>query len=437
MIRPITIAQAEFVPETGKLLIQSGNNYQPRFLLTSWEQGLDLFQETAQGWTFLNQSPNILLLSDSHSPVVQSSLNSFCAMIPLDIQTLAAPYKWRQLDILRLLCVNQRARDLAMDCPVLFWMLADSINELDLTLNKANVLILKRRDLILKCILGHTSRSLVRFLKKLRPSSYNHQEISLVYRIISSPESLSLLLHCREVHLNLLKVAMERPECARVPLVRSLLEQPDNPPFLLKSIIILVNACLRVVQKHLVPDLWTSLSRCRSLAELERVNQEINNRYNQRYIQQKVTMEEEKTAVAVLSERTAAAMRLKEEEKRRAAQPEPKIKPKFPPPPFPGNCYIKPITTPEALKYEGSKGVMDNCVRYRDYVERIFKGEIYIYRVYKPQRCTLEIAKTPSGGWLISQLKLRQNASPRQESKNIVQEWLDVENQKKNQDGLG
>lgn len=277
-------------------------------------------------------------------------------------EQIVAPYKWRQLSMLRLLRNSPQAWDLAQDCPLLLWLLADRVNEGDLTLNQACRLLQERRDQILAYILGYASRSLLRFLHRLRPSSYNHQEIRLIYQVLRSKQARSLLGHCKQIHLDLLAVVMEQPECARLPLVRSLLEQPDRSPFLLKSIKILINGCLRLAKEHDVPDLWTILSRCRSISQLERLNQELHNRYNRRYVQQKIQMEEEEAAKAALSERIVAEIRGQAVEQDRVRQSLLDKENYFPAPPFAGNEFIKPITSPAALRYEGSKNVMHNKV---------------------------------------------------------------------------
>jgi len=422
------IDSAEFIAETGNLLIQTRNSSRARYLLSSWEHGLDLFVDSHQGWVFLNQGPDILLWGASYSSAVHSALDSFCATIPHNIQSIAAPYRWRQLSILRLLRINRGAYELAKSSPLLFWLLADRVNEGNLTLDKASSLLFKRRDEILKHLIGHASRSLIKFLNKLKPLQYDHQEVRLVYQILGSREALFVLRHCREIHLDLLSVVIGRPECLRIPMVRSLLEHPDHSQFLLKSVKILVSGCLRAAREQDVPDLWASLYRCRYLSELKALNQELNNHYNIRYIQQKALIEEEEAARAAFHERTAARRRVLDQATFLPSGLA--IERTFPEPPFPGNEFIKPITSPEGLRYEGSKNVMDNCVKGRDYIKTILKGNCYIYRVYKPQRCTLEIEKTPSGNWRISQLKLRKNESPRPETKNFVQEWLSNENQK-------
>ena len=430
MFSPFRIASAQFEPDTGQLLLQGRSPAQPRYLLTSWEQGLNLFQESGHGWVDLNQGPNILLLGSSHPSSVQSAVDSLIAAIPEDIQKFACPFKWRQLTLLRLLRTSPQAEDLTQSCPLLLWLLADRINEDKLTLSMAAQLTLQRRDAILGHVLGHGSRSLVKFLNRLKPSAFDHHEVRLLYRVLGNQDTISALRHCQEIHCAQLMVVMEQVECARIPMVRSLLEQPGQSPFLFRRIKSLVKGCLQITRGYDTQNLWASLARCHTVAQLEDLNDQLHLRHNQMYVRQKAQREEEAAAQAALSERIAATRRQQEREDHRRMKSVLDRKQAFPLPPFSGNDVIKPITTPGALRYEGSSKVMDNCVGGRDYIRKVVKGESYIYRVYSPQRCTLEIERTPSGHWRIGQLKLRHNNSPKPETRNLVQQWLDHENHK-------
>lgn len=91
----------------------------------------------------------------------------------------------------------------------------------------------------------------------------------------------------------------------------------------------------------------------------------------------------------------------------------------FPAPPFAGNELIVPITTAAQLQEEGQ--LLKNCAF--TYLERIVKFRTdFIYRVLKPQRCTLEVFRT-GHIWQLGQLKACANRYPAPETCQIVHQW--------------
>ena len=93
----------------------------------------------------------------------------------------------------------------------------------------------------------------------------------------------------------------------------------------------------------------------------------------------------------------------------------------FPQPPFKGTDYIIPLKTPEALYEEGK--IQHNCVvSYSEQVALI--RNIYIYRMLKPERCTLEIMRS-SSRWTLAQLKASCNQNSSAEAKLAAEQWLD------------
>lgn len=92
----------------------------------------------------------------------------------------------------------------------------------------------------------------------------------------------------------------------------------------------------------------------------------------------------------------------------------------LPPPPLPGHRDIEPLTTAAMLIEEG--GAQHNCVA--GYGSLVRRGEQYIYRVLKPQRATLAIAKGAHGDWEIAQIKLACNKQPATPTVEAVNAWL-------------
>jgi hypothetical protein len=91
----------------------------------------------------------------------------------------------------------------------------------------------------------------------------------------------------------------------------------------------------------------------------------------------------------------------------------------FPPPPFPGDDRIVPITT-RAMLVEESR-IQHNCAN--DYASRCAKGTMAFYRVMFPERCTLSL-KRAGRGWDIDQLKASCNRLASRGTWQFVRNWL-------------
>jgi hypothetical protein len=91
----------------------------------------------------------------------------------------------------------------------------------------------------------------------------------------------------------------------------------------------------------------------------------------------------------------------------------------FPPPPRAGTAQIVPLDQPGLLAEEGHS--QHHCAAiYRSAVE---EGNLYFYRVLKPERATLCVAKTDSG-WAIQELKAACNAEVANATRKAVEAWL-------------
>ncbi len=91
----------------------------------------------------------------------------------------------------------------------------------------------------------------------------------------------------------------------------------------------------------------------------------------------------------------------------------------FPPPPVPGiPGRIEPVTSASDLVDEGE--MQGNCVA--SYAGRVREGNLYIYRVLKPERATLSITRSgPFAEWEIGELECRFNTDVSEETEELVQ----------------
>jgi hypothetical protein len=94
----------------------------------------------------------------------------------------------------------------------------------------------------------------------------------------------------------------------------------------------------------------------------------------------------------------------------------------FDEPPFKGTKDIIPIRTGEDLYKEGHQ--QRHCVA--SYCTHIQRGGGYVYRVMKPERCTLYILPF-KGRWQIREVQKKCNADVSDETLDTIQDWLDSE----------
>jgi hypothetical protein len=94
---------------------------------------------------------------------------------------------------------------------------------------------------------------------------------------------------------------------------------------------------------------------------------------------------------------------------------------RFPSPPLPSTPDIVPLRTPADLAEEGRQ--QSNCVA--SYVPRVAAGEVYVYRVLRPERATLSLVPDPDGTWEIDQLYFAGNHRVADATHTFVQAWVD------------
>ena len=98
----------------------------------------------------------------------------------------------------------------------------------------------------------------------------------------------------------------------------------------------------------------------------------------------------------------------------------------FPPPPFPGadtaGLHTEPLTTARAMADESRR--MVNCVY--SYVPLVRTGTYYAYRVLRPVRATLIIARHGTT-WLIDQVRARSNRDVPPALIDDLEHWLDID----------
>ena len=99
-----------------------------------------------------------------------------------------------------------------------------------------------------------------------------------------------------------------------------------------------------------------------------------------------------------------------------------KYGPWYPRPPVPGSEHIRPVTHRNALLQEGR--IQKNCVVARQ--QSVMDGKTYVYRVLRPERATLEIARCYDGSWAVKELRASCNREVNRVTRLAVEKWLSL-----------
>jgi hypothetical protein len=93
----------------------------------------------------------------------------------------------------------------------------------------------------------------------------------------------------------------------------------------------------------------------------------------------------------------------------------------LPKPPLADSQTIKAIRSIGELVTEGHE--QNHCAA--TYVESIRAGRVFIYKVLQPERATLSIVRSPSGEWVLQQLRGHSNAPVKMETLVHVKKWIE------------
>ena len=100
---------------------------------------------------------------------------------------------------------------------------------------------------------------------------------------------------------------------------------------------------------------------------------------------------------------------------------------RFGPPPLAGTRDIIPICSSVELDREAR--AQKNCLAGQPIYETgIGERKLWVYRIMAPQRCTLSIERDgPYEAWTISELHTRRNGEPTSQTREMVEEWLEAQ----------
>lgn len=236
---------------------------------------------------------------------------------------------------------------------------------------------LKQRELMERLRLPASKRT-ARAMAKIKPPSLNHDLARELPALLADDEALEAMSHLTQVNLGVLALLVDESLRALTtpPLLEAVLAEPGESyfPFTARR--------LEEV-RHMAQALNVDIAR-RRFRERERID-------------------------ALFDDLLRDYERLGRHARDR-----------FPGPPVVGSATIVPLRSAEALVQEGRD--QHNCVA--SYAASVVAGEVYLYRVLKPERATLSLVHWPGGGWQIGELLRAGNQPVSAATTRTVRAWL-------------
>ncbi len=386
--------------------------------ISSWKNGLTICQSESPGEKWERLNVQLIHTDQANVPLrFQKALVQFTGCFPEEIRRLVAPIAHGQLQALQILRqTGEAGLELAKDSITLLWILAYNLLTKAVTLEQATVLVRGKRHEIVKLLSPGSTMAHVRLISKIVPQEFSRAELRTLHGIAKATHLPQTLRHVPQLVLGKLGIALEFPEMLDIPCIQRELSDVSGSVYSFRMARTLAETCHHLAREAELVNVNHLLASCQSVDDLIKLTEEWQERYNSYRNRQLAVLIREQEAVDTHNQKVKEA-RLLAQRQRRAARKNLK----FPLPPLAGNKYIMPITTYDELKKEGRR--MNNCVA--TYKNAIVAGTSYIYKIFYPERCTLElkIGKTI----LLGELKKKDNVSPHKQVRTFLMNWLTKE----------
>lgn len=343
-------------------------------------------------------------------------VQTFLDEIPPLVIDYVSQFNFAQCHLLRLLSQYPEARDLSQSSPTLLWLLTTSVYDSIIDAAELPVLLRKRQVEIVSNLAKPARKASLKLLRKVDVGNGGLTESRALLHALADPHMLKVTAHLPRVPVALLRAMVRYPSLANPSIARILAtELPyDYNHFLITAhnLADTVQDIYRMSEALRIRRPEEAISRCRNLPDLEQLHDRWVDRVNTRgqlYVQP--------AARAAFPEDLDPPDRIGRIQSAATAQFPPDWK--FPDPPLPNSEDIKAVQTPNELAYEGK--LQNNCVG--SYVVPVMERDVYIYKVLRPHRATLELRRSHTG-WRLGQVKLSGNRVPGADVLQVVHDWL-------------
>ena len=354
---------------------------------TSYKLGLQIFRKQGNKWKSEYRDPGIRLLIQAHEGRHGIPVSDFIKQIPEKLRDKVGRFDYLQIKILQICAQSEEGLELFLDLPVLVWLIADYLHKNNLPYDYGKFMVLKKRRDIMRIIFGTAENSDIRILKKIQIQNQllNKNTISAL-QVAFENHDIRLFRHYQKIPIQTFLVYYHAPYIKDSGLALTLSKKKY-----LKH-----NDLMKEIEQ--VQRLWEDVSRLGETLEkasLKRLNK-CNSMRSLEKLHNKWTDILNRKARSVQDKQIA-----------------------FLTAPIPINDEIVQIRNMWDLREEGR--FMNHCVA--SYARKILAGTSYIFKVYGPERATLEIQNL-DGKIHLGEFKCSFNRKPADETYQYVFKWI-------------
>lgn len=382
--------------------------------ITPWSQGFETY-EIRFDKAIEQPLWSLEMFPRWNRPATADDVHRFVSDIPTEFRDQVRHFQFGQCAMLRWLARYPAARDLCNSNPSLFWLLTAAIYDSNFDEDEIPSLLRQKQVVIMGRLIKPASRSALRILRKVEIESGDLQEARIIIRALKKPHIRKIVAHLESVSTALLKTISNNPDLAMSPAARFLAEKlgnPDcNPLILSRHISDTLEDIRRMAEVLGIENPDQAIERCVSIENLNKLRDRWVDRVNRDHgLWLKAGQDEWQE-----DHTPPGWLGLSKDELEQYAEQDWA----FPNPPFPEIDEIRAIRSLHELV--GEARIQKNCCG--TYAPAILSGEVFIYKVLRPHRATLEL-RLKDSGWERGDFRLSCNRTPGVEVERIVEEWF-------------
>jgi hypothetical protein len=360
--------------------------YQGR--LRSWEEGGGIEVRQGRVWRRNDEAFDFPVSSEevaelnAHHPV-----RAYYETLPGNSARVLRQFVSHQCRLLLVLRQYPLSEELAASAPILCWA-ASSLLGASPTKGEIGALFGSRRSLILEKFCGVGSASHLKFLTKIRNFSYQHEDLQLLKGMLRDERLMVKLRHAREINWPVLRLFFKQPNILEMKCALDCLSASNRRDafIFLSKVGTYMRDIRRMCQTASLEYPWARICVMKNAYQIKKLHD-------------------------------ALAVELSRRNKESIVE---KYGEDLPPSPLKGTETIVHISKVRDLLAEGEE--MAHCAG--GYVERVMNGDVYMYRVYEPERATMEVERVSDGKFRIVQVKLYKNGDVSNNTLMLLKSWV-------------
>ena len=354
--------------------------------ISSWDKGLNIQYKEGENWINSLHDPNLPIFNQSDYES-DHPIRSFIKSIPDCLLIKVKQFKINQLTILRLLKEYQVSIDILEHSPSVYCIFADMVQSNEVQVTEAvSILKLKRRQILSIIFERPVSNASIRFLNKYIANGYDQLELDTLKKACLDRRLLEGFNRIDSFGWNELRMAVRFKLITSYQFFWDAVQNGVEISYLRSKL----RDIESLAEQITIHDYQSSIESCQTIEDLT----DLHDRWTTRLYE----VGDEYIENRFLS--------------RYGAQ-------QFPEPPLPGNDNIIPVVTSSELFKEVQRL---NCFA-ETIVNEIMNDEVFIYKVYGPERGTLKL-QIENGKPIKWKFITESNSSKNTDTRNMIHNWF-------------